>query len=719
MCYGIDNNILYQKVGNGETNFVDLSWILNRSGQDGKSAYQIALDNGFEGTEEEWLESLNGPDGFSPIANVEQTDEGATITITDKNGTTNATVLNGKDGANGTDGKDGVSVTHSWNNTVLSITSASGTSSADLKGESGVYVGSGDMPADCNVQIDPDGEVIVVDDIRESIVQLSSEKVDKNQGSENVGKILVVGTDGNLTLADMPEGGASGDVIGTLDESNNILLSGKLADGTYTLKYENEDGTYTDVGTLEVGAIPDTPEEPEVIINQIPISTDASGNLFVGTNGEKGYKTDYRLSLSSGGETAATDYECTGFIPAKQNDVIRIKNIDLTSENATNIIFYNSDKTPIKGSASTYGVTLYGFFVTSGTEENGVYTSTLDGDIHNAIGTGDLAYIRIGSKSITDESILTVNQEIVSGTTPDEPTPTIINLATPNETATGQTAWESGGWCNASYMAGTSYAYRSGDANRVTTNTFAVEQGGIIYVKGIKYAEDSTCQIAIFDSNKTYTSHKSVYHMEIGQGLINNLTKISDDYWCFDNTKLGGIDNGAGFIRIAGYLSGSVDDVIITQNQPIEGGATPDTPDEPTYTNLFNSSTCELNMRLNTSGASTEGNGYILTDYIAIPDGVAVGNFRIRYKNAELYQSKSRVGLYNSSKQKVDAQYINGTALYATGTDDNGVKYVDVLLAEKITASAYIRIAFYSGADTSVSAVDAENIIVTINEEIV
>lgn len=26
----------------------------------GKSAYEIAVDNGFEGTEEEWLESLNG-----------------------------------------------------------------------------------------------------------------------------------------------------------------------------------------------------------------------------------------------------------------------------------------------------------------------------------------------------------------------------------------------------------------------------------------------------------------------------------------------------------------------------------------------------------------------------------------------------------------------------------------------------------------------------------
>lgn len=43
----------------------------------------------------------------------------------------------GRDGLNGKDGKDGVSITHTWNGTSLSITSASGTSEMDLKGEKG------------------------------------------------------------------------------------------------------------------------------------------------------------------------------------------------------------------------------------------------------------------------------------------------------------------------------------------------------------------------------------------------------------------------------------------------------------------------------------------------------------------------------------------------------------------------------------------------------
>ena len=45
--------------------------------------------------------------------------------------------LKGQQGQAGRDGKDGVSITHTWNGTSLSITSASGTSEMDLKGEKG------------------------------------------------------------------------------------------------------------------------------------------------------------------------------------------------------------------------------------------------------------------------------------------------------------------------------------------------------------------------------------------------------------------------------------------------------------------------------------------------------------------------------------------------------------------------------------------------------
>ena len=110
--------------------------------------------------------------------------------------------------------------------------------------------------------------------------------------------MLVVGSDGNIVTMDIPSGGATGDIIGTVDENNNILLSGNLSDGTYILKYENEDGTYSDVGNLIIGEI--KPSEPEPI----------TGNLF---NLET-TKINTRYS-SSGSEKAQNGVWLTDLIP--------------------------------------------------------------------------------------------------------------------------------------------------------------------------------------------------------------------------------------------------------------------------------------------------------------------------------------------------------------------------------------------------------------------
>ena len=51
----------------------------------GKSAYEIAVEEGFIGTKEEWLDSLKGSDGAPGIDGVD-----------------------GRDGIDGQDGKDGI-----------------------------------------------------------------------------------------------------------------------------------------------------------------------------------------------------------------------------------------------------------------------------------------------------------------------------------------------------------------------------------------------------------------------------------------------------------------------------------------------------------------------------------------------------------------------------------------------------------------------------------
>lgn len=196
-----------------------------------------------------------------------------------------------------------------------------------------------------------------------------------------------------------------GDVIGTLDENNNILLSGALADGTYLLKYENEDGTYTDIGSLVV----------------------------------------------------------------------------------------NTDAT------------------------------------------------------------------------------VIINLAEPDETATGETAWTSGGWCNSSFIAGSSYAYRSATDGKITTNTIAVNYNDVVYVKGIEYNTGTFPQLAVFDADGNYLKHNYVSAMQNTNSYISELTATDGgDYWSFKNHGSNGhTDTGTRFIRIAGMPSGDISDIVITVNQEI------------------------------------------------------------------------------------------------------------------------------------------------------
>lgn len=47
-------------------NGTEAEWLASLTGADGKSAYQIAVENGFTGTEAEWIESLKGKDGKTP-----------------------------------------------------------------------------------------------------------------------------------------------------------------------------------------------------------------------------------------------------------------------------------------------------------------------------------------------------------------------------------------------------------------------------------------------------------------------------------------------------------------------------------------------------------------------------------------------------------------------------------------------------------------------------
>lgn len=126
------------------------------TGRNGLSAYELAVKNGFEGTEEEWLESLEGKDGYTPVKGVDYFDG--------KDGYTpvkGVDYFDGKDGEPGKDGnpgKDGVSpvvaVEDIDGGHRVTITDKDGAKTFDVMDGAG---GSGGSSADWSVN-DPDAE---------------------------------------------------------------------------------------------------------------------------------------------------------------------------------------------------------------------------------------------------------------------------------------------------------------------------------------------------------------------------------------------------------------------------------------------------------------------------------------------------------------------------------------------------------------------------------
>ena len=89
-------------------------------GTDGKSAFEIAIEHGFVGTETEWLESLKGVDGKDGVNGKDGCDgRNGVDGLPGKDGKNGADGLPGRDGINGSDGKSAyiIAVEHGFSGT--------------------------------------------------------------------------------------------------------------------------------------------------------------------------------------------------------------------------------------------------------------------------------------------------------------------------------------------------------------------------------------------------------------------------------------------------------------------------------------------------------------------------------------------------------------------------------------------------------------------------
>ena len=189
-------------------------------------------------------------------------------------------------------------------------------------------------------------------------------------------------------------------VFGTVADDKTITVTSELADGKYTLMYENEDGTLSEIGKITVGALYTNLADPT----------------------SEDFLENYRIN-SSGSVVAATNGWVTNWIPATRGDVIRLKGFDITfldqgSGSAGKALGADSNK------ANGVQVWTYQIYDGSNTQnainqvvkENGIqtYTVLLGGD-GEQYGATDVQYVRFAGNVTgnVEDVVITVNEEIL------------------------------------------------------------------------------------------------------------------------------------------------------------------------------------------------------------------------------------------------------------------------------------------------------------------
>ena len=206
-------------------------------------------------------------------------------------------------------------------------------------------------------------------------------------------------------------------IYGDVGDGNVITLNGEVADGTYTLKYEDSNGKVYEIGTLIVD------KNAVTYTNQISVSTDTDGSVFNGT----GYQKSKRLNSSGGlsdlsNSNATNPAFVTGFIPLKSGDVVRMENcyIDTTNGDTSStfghasysmkICYYNTNKEYANNEAWTSY---------TGTTSNYMTDFVMDGNsckgftVNYKFTNSNYKYIRFTLAGTAEEAIITINEEIV------------------------------------------------------------------------------------------------------------------------------------------------------------------------------------------------------------------------------------------------------------------------------------------------------------------
>ena len=125
-------------------------------------------------------------------------------------------------------------------------------------------------------------------------------------------------------------------VLGRVEANNDIVLTGKLEDGIYTLKYEYTDGSQITIGTLNYTVEPEQPDSGDVPDTPVVSYTNLA-------NPNDSYWQEGKRINSSGALTDWTGGVITNFIDVSGcKEYIHVKGIDLTQGNSRYYKYYTA-----------------------------------------------------------------------------------------------------------------------------------------------------------------------------------------------------------------------------------------------------------------------------------------------------------------------------------------------------------------------------------------
>lgn len=235
-----------------------------KDGADGKSAYQIAVEAGYTGTETEWLASLKGEKGDAGEAGApgEKGEKG-------DRGEKGETGVAGKDGTNGKDGADGFSpstkVEKTGNVVTITMTDKDGTTTESFTEGADVDLTPYATKAFNSVRLGNSGEYMFTASNKSDTITFGVDggitiEIDKDR------KSVIIGchTHDNKGILDATEAAYTADKDKKLteieDTNTTYTLSRKSFttkfDGVNTLLYNSYDKSGKSIGTSEIDIQP-------------------------------------------------------------------------------------------------------------------------------------------------------------------------------------------------------------------------------------------------------------------------------------------------------------------------------------------------------------------------------------------------------------------------------------------------------------------------------